>query len=480
MTLMRWALRLRSEVPGVHPSGNRPGALGRSPEKALGSGCLFRYTAAVIYLDNNATTRPSPGVVAAMTRALEEFWHNPSSIHRPGQAARQQVELARKHVANLLGGQPREVVFTSSGTESIDLAIRGVMASWPSERGTPRFITTKIEHSAVRELAEELHECGKAEVVYAPLMADRSGRVDVAALDPMINAGTAMVSIQWANNETGAIHDVKAIAALCRSRGVIFHTDATQWVGKLPTNVCEGADGTAGGDAQGGGAGTGPGAAAGAATSAGAGVGSKAQPWCDILTCSPHKFYGPKGVGILWARRGLKLRPCVHGSQELGRRGGTENTAGIIGTGVAAQEASAWLALPSNLEMGRRLRDRFERAVLTALPGTVVNGVPMSGAADPRWRVWNTSNIAFPRIEAEALLLMLSERGVCASAGAACSSGSLEASPVLLAMGVPSELAFGSLRFSIGKTTTEAEVDEAVRLVVETAQRLRQSTTAVV
>jgi cysteine desulfurase len=420
----------------------------------------------VIYLDNNATTRPSPGVVAAMTRALEEFWHNPSSIHRPGQAARQQVELARKHVANLLGGQPREVVFTSSGTESIDLAIRGVMASWPSERGMPRFITTKIEHSAVRELAEELHECGKAEVVYAPLMADRSGRVDVPALDPMIDGRTAMVSIQWANNETGAIHDVKAIAALCRSRGVIFHTDATQWVGKLPTNVCEGSESGGG--------------SAGGAVGAAAGVGSKAQPWCDILTCSPHKFYGPKGVGILWARRGLKLKPCVHGSQELGRRGGTENTAGIIGTGVAAQEASAWLALPSNLEMGRRLRDRFEREVLAALPGTVVNGVPMTGAADPRWRVWNTSNIAFPRIEAEALLLMLSERGVCASAGAACSSGSLEASPVLLAMGVPSELAFGSLRFSIGKTTTEAEVDEAVRLVVETAQRLRQSTTAVV
>jgi cysteine desulfurase len=430
----------------------------------------------VIYLDNNATTRPSRAVVEAMRRGLEEFWHNPSSIHRPGQAAKQQMELARKHVAGLLGGQAREIVFTSSGTESLDLAVRGVLAGWPSERGTPKFITTKVEHSALRSLAEELRECEKAEVVYAPLLSDRSGRVDVGALDPLIDERTALVSVQWANNETGAIQPVKEIAAICRRRGAIFHTDATQWVGKLPTNVHEkGLEACCGTD-------RGPDAAPAPAHAGSNGTccspapaGAKDLSWCDVLTCSPHKFYGPKGVGITWVRRGLRIKPCVRGSQELGRRGGTENTPGIMGAGAAAQEALAWLADPGNIARGRALRDRFENAMLEAAPGAVVNA-----PADTAHRVWNTSNIGFPRLEAEALLLMLSERGVCASAGAACSSGSLEASPVLTAMGVPHEIAFGSLRFSLAKDTTEAEVDDAVRIIAQTVEKLRRSTMAVV
>lgn len=377
--------------------------------------------------DHNATTRPSPAVVEAVTRALKQTWHNPSSVHRAGQAARREIELARQSVADLIHARPREITFTSGGTEAIDLAIRGTLAAVASRQ--PVLVTTRVEHHAVRDLAEDLARQGVA-VRYVPLMPDSSGRVDLGAL-PAVLEGATIASIQWANNETGVVQDIAAIGALCRDRRVIFHSDATQWVGKEPA------------DAE--------------ASNA------------DLLTFSAHKFHGPKGVGMLWARRSVRLRPLLHGTQELGRRGGTENVPGIVGAGVACREAAEWLSDPSARSRAAALRDRLERGVLDRVPDARIN--PGTGVA----RIWNTTNIGFPRLEAEAIIMLLSERGLNASAGAACSSGSLEPSPVLLAMGVPPEYAHGSVRFSISRETTESEVDRAVTIIAESVGALRAS-----
>lgn len=374
----------------------------------------------IIYLDNNATTRPSEGVIAAMERALREHWHNPSSVHRAGQAARREVELARQSVADLIGVKAREVTFTSGGTESIDLAVRGVLAA-----GQGALVTTRMEHAAVRDIAEDLEKSGRP---VRWLRISRDGVVDLQDLAPALAEKPALVSVQWANNETGVVQPVAEIAAACRGAGVLFHCDATQWVGKEPV----------------------------------------AAPVGDLLTCSPHKFHGPKGVGVLWARTGVRLRPRLLGTQELGRRGGTENVPGIVGAGAAAAEALAWLAEPSRRQELARLRDAFEAGVVAGAPGAVVNG---AGAP----RLWNTSNIGFPRLEAEGLLMLLSEQGVCASAGAACSSGSLDPSPVLLAMGVEEAVAHGSVRFSLSRETTPEEVDRAVGVVVACVRRLAAS-----
>lgn len=377
----------------------------------------------MIDLDQNATTQPSPAVVDAMVRGLTQAWANPSSVHRAGQAARHAVELARTALAALINAKPREIVLTSGGTESLHLALRGTLEALGTTANRPLLATTRTEHSAVRELAEELERSGRIEVAWLPT--DARGVLDLAALAETCRRRPWLVAVQWANNETGVVQPVDAISAAARSAGTLFLCDATQWVGKMP-------------------------------------VASPA--FADLLTFSPHKFHGPKGVGVLWLRQGVRLRPQSPGSQELGRRAGTENVAGIIGAGVAAEEAAAWLADPSGREAGRSLRDRFEAAVLAGLPGAVVNG---AGAE----RLWNTSNIGFPRLEAEALLMSLSERGIFASAGAACSSGSLDPSPVLLAMGIPPEVAHGSLRFSLGRRTTAAEVDSAAQAVIEVVRR---------
>lgn len=406
----------------------------------------------MVYLDNNATTRPSPAVVEAVNRGLTELWHNPSSVHRPGQAARQAVELARRSVAELIGAKPREITFTGSGTESIDLAIRGVLAAAPAERQA--LVTDAIEHSAVRDLAEQLAREGR-ELRQIPILP--GGIVDTDALPRLLEDGrVGVVSVQWANNETGAVQPIERIARICREHGVPFHCDGTQWVGKMP--VGEGSQG-----------GAFPGPAASPGPSA-----PPSLPF-DLLSFSPHKFHGPKGIGVLWARRGVRMRPTLHGTQELGRRGGTENVPGILGAGVAAAEARAWLADASARERLAGLRDRLERGVLERVPGAVVNAPgrrsshgPETGAA----RLWNTTNIGFPRLEAEALLLLLSERGICASAGAACSSGSLDPSPVLLAMGVPPEVAHGSVRFSLSRETTGEEIERAIEGIAACALRL--------
>ncbi len=377
----------------------------------------------MIYLDHNATTPPSPAVCDAMDAASRRHWHNPSSLHRPGQEARHAVELARREIAELLGARPREIIFTSSGTEALDLSIRGSLAA--CDRAA--LVTNMGEHAAVRKLAERIEGEGR-KVRYLPL--DRLGRVDVGALPDLLAPGdVAMVSVQWANNETGAIQPIERIGEICREAGVIFHTDGTQWVGKLPTSV-------------------------------------RSLP-IDMLTASAHKFYGPKGVGFLWIRSGIQCKPVLIGSQELGRRGGTENTAGIIGAGVAARESREWLEQPELMAQQAGVRDYLERRILETFPQARVNG-----PTEPGSRVWNTTNVGFPRLEGQALLLALSERGVCVSGGSACASGSIEPSPVLVAMNVPEAYAHGSLRFSIGRHTTRGEVDEAIEILGECLERL--------
>jgi cysteine desulfurase len=398
----------------------------------------------VIYLDNNATTRPVESVVAAVQDALTRWWHNPSSVHRPGQTARQQVELARRDVAKLLNARPREIVFTSGGTEAIDLAIRGAARPFlPAPAADrPIIVSTRIEHAAVRDLLEDMEKTGAAVIRWAPV--DQRGIVQLDRLAALME-GATLASIQWCNNETGGVQPVREVGLLCREHRVIFHCDATQWVGKEPTDV----------EVWRGGA---------------------VNPFPDILTFAPHKFHGPKGVGVLWSRPGVRLRPIVHGTQELGRRGGTENVPGICGAGAACREAQAWLADAAARTHLAALRDRFEATILREVPDARVNGpLPTAGATGPEERIWTTTNIGFPRLEAEALLLMLSERGVCASAGAACSSGSLDPSPVLLAMGIPPEVAHGSLRFSLSRESTEDEITQAAAIVVQCVRRLKET-----
>lgn len=384
----------------------------------------------MIYLDNNATTRPTPNVVEAVNRSLTELWPNPSSVHRAGQEVRRAIEIARTQVAKLIGAKAREITFLSGGTESINLAIRGVLAAKPDRN---EVITTLIEHSAIRTLLEDLSD--REQAFDYPIPLGPGGLVSLHKLEQILDASqnTALVTIQWANNETGVVQPIKQIAELCHKYGALFHCDATQWVGKMPTDVS-----TAG---------------------------------IDLMTFSPHKFHGPKGIGMLWTRRGVKLRPVTPGSQELGRRGGTENVPGILGAGAACQDAATWLNDESARNRIASLRDQLEHSILEQLPIASVNGSTKS-------RLWNTTNIGFAKLEAEALLILLSERGLCASAGAACSSGSLEPSPVLLAMGIPEEIAHGSVRFTLSRYTTEQEIEEAIKIVVQCVSRLQSSSAA--
>ncbi len=399
----------------------------------------------LVYLDNNATTQPADPVVEAIRHAQEEFWANPSSVHRFGQSARQKIELARASVATLLGTHPRQIVFTSGGTESNNLAIHGILNNaTPGTPGSPgTLITSRIEHSAIREPAEAFGKIGNT--VWLPV--GTGGLIDPQAITDTIlanadAAGPVLVSIQWANNETGTIQPIRAIVDAVeiarkqiaesqhgRSR-IYLHVDACQAVGKLPVNLGELA--------------------------------------IDLLTLSAHKFHGPKGVGALYIRRNLRLHRHIHGGpQELSRRGGTENSASIIGLGVAADLAKSFLEDHDQLTHLTALRDKFEASILAAVPGSVVNSPDDRGD-----RLWNTINIAFPGLEAEAILMGLSEKGVCASAGAACSSGSLDPSPVLLAMGVPEPQAHGSIRLSLGRATTQAQLDHALKIIPDVVRRL--------
>lgn len=343
------------------------------------------------------------------------------------------LELARESIAKLIGCQEREIVFTSGGTEGANLAIRGTLEHFATNDSTRRMlVTTKFEHSAVRELAQQLEKRG-TEVVWLSSANGASGTPDLDELAALLRQRSdeiALVSLMWANNETGAITNIARAGALCREHGVRFHTDATQWIGKMPTDL--------------------------------------AAMQVDLASFAAHKFHGPKGAGALYVRRNVGITEQMYGGpQERERRGGTENVAAIAGFAVAAQLAGAWLATDAP-KRAQTLRDDFERAVATASGGLI------HAASTPR--LWNTTNIGFAKLEAEAILLLLSERGVFASAGAACSSGSLDPSPVLLAMGIAPEFAHGSIRFSLSRETTADECANASAILTAAITRLRTST----
>ena len=379
----------------------------------------------MIYLDANATTPLVPEAIAAMHEAMEHAWANPSSIHRPGQRARHLIETARTDVARLIGCNDRELIFTSGGTEAADLAIRGVLAA----TGNRVVVTSPLEHSAVRDVVKRLAETKTIEVIW--LAHDDMGRVLVNDLRHVLETrgkDIALVSVMTANNETGVLQPIAQMAALCRAAKVAMHTDATQSVGRMPIDF--------------------------------------ATLGVDLLSCSAHKLHGPKGAGALAVRRGLALVSVLAGGpQERGRRAGTENVAGIAGFGAAACSAREWLA-GNGATQGGDLRTLLEQLILQSDPYAHVNFKD----AD---RLWNTTSMAFEGLEAEAILLALSERGLAASAGAACSSGSLEPSPILLAIGLPETMAHGSLRFSLSRTTTEAEIRQAAAIIAECVASVR-------
>jgi cysteine desulfurase len=379
-----------------------------------------------IYLDHNATTPPHPAVVDRMTATLKDEFGNPSSVHYFGQRAKAAVDEARSAVAALIGADPSEVVFTSGGTESDNFAIRGA-AEALERAGRRHLLTTAIEHEAVLNTFKALVKRGWKATV---LPVDQTGIAAPGALRDVLDEGTAVVSVMHANNEIGTIQPVTAFAELAHDRGALVHTDAVQSAGKIPIDV-------------------------------------KALG-VDLLSISAHKFYGPKGAGALWIRRGLRLLPLLTGGKhERGRRAGTENVAGIVGMGVAAVIALSKMA--DEATRLAALRDRLEEAVLRSVPGTTVNG-----ARTPR--VPNTTNISFDRVEAESLLIALDLEGIAVSTGSACSSGTLEPSHVLKAMGLPSHRTQNSIRFSLGSANTEADIDRVMSVLPAIVEKLRNLT----
>lgn len=356
-----------------------------------------------IYLDYNATTPVAPEVLEAMLPFLRDRFGNASSVHWEGQVAKQAVDDAREAVAALLGVEPREIVFTSGGTEADNLAVQGVARQY-ARRGR-HILVSAIEHPAVLEAAKALRYEG-FDVELIPVTAD--GVVDLDRFREMLRPDTVLVSVMAANNETGVVQPVEAIGTLCREREIFFHVDAVQAVGKLPVEP---------------------------------------RRWgCDLLSLSAHKIYGPKGVGALYVRQGVDLTPIIYGGfQERGRRSGTENVPGIVGLGAACQYvAGRWVAEAERLA---RLRDRFEAELRQAFPDVWIHGQRAP-------RVPNTSMFSFPGADGEALMMRLDLEGFAVSTGSACSSGRLEPSHVLQAMGVPPEVVRGSLRVSLGRDTT--------------------------
>jgi cysteine desulfurase len=374
-----------------------------------------------VYLDNNATTRVAPEVVEEMTPYFSELYGNPSSSHRFGGQVAGKLKQAREQVASLLGVLPEEIVFTSCGTESDNTAIRSALATRPDKR---HVVTSRVEHPAVRALCSHLREEGYK---ISEIPVDGEGRLDMDRYKESLTRDTAVVSLMWANNETGVIFPVEQAADMAKGKGIPFHTDAVQIVGKMPMRVGETA--------------------------------------IDMLSLSGHKLHAPKGVGVLYVRKGTKFSPfMIGGHQEGSRRGGTENTPGIIGLGKACLLAMERLG--QEMVEVKRLRDRLEKGLIERIPRCRVNG----GGAE---RLPNTSNISFEFVEGEAILLMMDELGICASSGSACTSGSLQPSHVLRAMGVPFTMAHGSIRFSLSVYNTEEEIDFVIDRLPGIIQRLR-------
>ncbi len=383
---------------------------------------MVRSKSMRIYLDHNATTPVDPAVATAITGILTDQFGNASSVHSYGQSAKAAVDDARAAVAALLGANPKEIVFTGGGTESDNLALRGVAeALVPAKRR--HLIASSIEHEAVLHTLKAL---GKRDWTVTLLPVDESGVVTPAALEEVIRDDTALVSVMHANNEIGTIQPVAELAAIAHRHGALFHTDAVQSVGKLNVDV--------------------------------------ASLDVDLLALSAHKFNGPKGVGALWVRRGVRLVPTATGGrQERNRRAGTENVPGIVGLGMAAQVARA---KTGQTEIGS-LRDRLESGILHTVPGTLVNG-------DPTQRVANTTNISFDRVEAETLLIALDLEGIAVSTGSACSSGTLEPSHVLRAMGYSPHRAQNSIRFSLGLGNTMEQIERVIEVLPGVVEKLRR------
>ena len=379
-----------------------------------------------IYLDHNATTPLESAVVDRISAALRDEFGNASSVHHYGQRAKAAIDEARSAVAELVGADPGEIVFTSGGTESDNIAIRGV-AEATEASGRRQVIATSIEHEAVLNTFKALARRGWRTTL---LPVDQSGVASPDALREAISDATALVSVMHANNEVGTIQRVAEFGAIAHERGALMHTDAVQSAGKIPITVKT------------------------------LGV--------DLLSASAHKINGPKGVGALWIRRGVRLVPLLTGGrQERSRRAGTENVAGIVGYGAAAARAAAKMA--AETPRLSALRDRLEQGVLATVPGTAVNG---SGAP----RVPNTTNISFERVEAESLLIALDLEGIAVSTGSACSSGTLEPSHVLKAMGFPAHRTQNSIRFSLGLGNTEAEIDRVLAVLPAIVEKLRSLT----
>ena len=372
-----------------------------------------------IYLDNNATTQVAPEVLEAMLPFFHEKYGNPSSMHSFGGQVMKEIRKAREQVAGLLGALPEEIIFTSCGTESDNSAIRAALNIYPEKR---HIVTSRVEHPAVRALCAHLGTRGYR---VTELPVDGEGRLDMEQYRRALSPDTAIVSLMWANNETGVLFPIEKAAEMARSRGILFHTDAVQAVGKIPINL--------------------------------------GATHIDMLSISGHKLHAPKGIGVLYVRKGTKFSPfLIGGHQERGRRGGTEATPSIIGMGVAAQLAAAKMVV-ENTEV-KRLRDKLENALLQTIPRSKVNGDRVN-------RLPNTSSISFEFVEGEGILLMMDEFGICASSGSACTSGSLQPSHVLRAMGIPFTMAHGSIRFSLSVYNTEDEIDlvlEKLPPIIET------------
>ena len=375
-----------------------------------------------VYVDNNATTQVAPEVIDAMLPFLKNMWGNPSSMHTFGGQVAKYIDKAREQVATLIGAErASEIVFTSCGSESDNTAIRSALLASPQKR---HLITTNVEHPAVLNLCKELQKEGY-DVTF--LAVDGEGRLDLEEFGKSIRDDTAIVSIMWANNETGVIFPIEEIAAECQKRNVLLHVDAVQAVGKISIDL-------------------------------------KKTP-ITYLALSGHKLHAPKGVGALYVRRGTKFHPwLVGGHQEHGRRGGTENVASIVGLGVACELAR------KNIEDERTrvaaMRDKLEKGILESIPRSFVNG-------NRKMRLPNTTNISFEAIEGEAILLLMNEFGICASSGSACTSGSLLPSHVLVAMGIPFTRAHGSIRFSLSCYNTDEEITFILEKMPGIVSRLR-------
>ena len=374
-----------------------------------------------IYVDNNATTQVAPEVMEAMLPYFRDYYGNPSSMHTFGGQVGPKVREAREQVAELLGAGADEIIFTSCGSESDNTAIRSALATNPDKR---HLVISRVEHPAIRSLAASLTKHGYR-VTEVPV--DSQGHLNLEKLQKSLTPDTAIVSIMWANNETGVIFPIEKIAELVRRQGIIFHTDAVQAVGKIPINLRDTA--------------------------------------IDMLSLSGHKLHAPKGIGALYIRRGTKFSPfLIGGHQEQGRRAGTENVPGIIGLGTGCQLAKKHMDQENSRV--RELRDHLEKELLYRIPNAVVNG-------DPLQRLPNTSNISFEFVEGESILLMLNEYNICASSGSACTSGSLEPSHVIRAMGVPFTMAHGSIRFSLSIYNTREEIDFIIDKLPPVIERLR-------